>query len=126
MRLRKAEGGSAQVLEAAVDGFCGSVAGAGPVEVGQDVGGAFLEGPAKCEALAQRGRDAVADGVDQSLHRLSASGPVGFLVGGDHPLVDPPGRLDLHVVVSGEQRLEAALLAGVSRSAPVCRVRRAR
>ena len=33
--VAEAEGGSALVLEAAVDRFCGSVAGAGPVEVGQ-------------------------------------------------------------------------------------------
>jgi hypothetical protein len=35
------------VLEATVDGFGGSVAGAGAVEVGQDVSGALLEGPAE-------------------------------------------------------------------------------
>jgi hypothetical protein len=36
--VAEAEGGAAEVFESAVDGFGGSVAGAGPVEVGQDVG----------------------------------------------------------------------------------------
>jgi hypothetical protein len=42
------------VFEAAVDRFGGAVAGAGPVEVGQDVGGAALEGAAEGDQLGQR------------------------------------------------------------------------
>ena len=98
------------MLEAPVDGLGRAVGCAGTVEVGQDVGGALGQGPAKCEDLAQRGRDATADGVDQPLHQLLASGPVGFSVGGDHPLVDPPGRLDLDVGVDLEQLLQPVLL----------------
>ena len=40
----------------------------------------------------------------------AAAGPVGFAVGGDHALVDAPGRFDLDVLVVGEQRLEPLLL----------------
>ena len=49
--VAEAEGGAAEVLEAPVDGFGGSVRGAGPVEVGQDVGGATLQGPAEGDDL---------------------------------------------------------------------------
>ena len=39
------------MFESAVDGFGGPVAGAGSVEVGQDVSGPFLEGPAQGAGL---------------------------------------------------------------------------
>src|SRR4051794_24379981 len=51
--------------------------------------------------------------VDQLLHPLPTSGPVGLTVGGDHPLVDPPSRLDLRVLVDREQATQPlSLLAG--------------
>lgn len=59
------------------------------------------------------------------LHQLASLLPVGFAVGGDHLLVDPPGRLDLDVLVGREQRVESVHLLSVSRPAPVCSVRRA-
>jgi hypothetical protein len=53
-------------------------------------------------------------GVDQLLHQLLAEPAVRFAVGGDHPLVDPPGRLDFDVRVAValcvEQVGEAVLL----------------
>ena len=51
MRFRKSEGGAAQVFEAAVDGFGGSIAGVGVVEVGQDVPGSAFECPAQRDEL---------------------------------------------------------------------------
>lgn len=42
--------------EAAVDRFGRAVAGAGPLEVGQDVGSSPGEGPAERDQLAQRSR----------------------------------------------------------------------
>ena len=99
------------MLEAAVDRFGGPVGGAGSVEVGQDVGGALLQGPAQGGDLAQRGRDAVADRGDQRGHRRPAPCPVGVAVGGDHGLVDAPGHLDLDVVSGGEQGLDAGALS---------------
>ena len=51
--VAEAEGGAAEVFEASVDGFGGAVAGAGPVEVGQHVGGALLEGAAEGGDLGQ-------------------------------------------------------------------------
>ena len=38
------QGGAAQVLQSAVDGLGGAVAGAGQVEVGQDIAGAAMQG----------------------------------------------------------------------------------
>jgi hypothetical protein len=56
----------------------------------------------------------VADQVDDCSHELAAApvaaGLVGFAVGGDLPLVDAPGRLDLDVLVGREQVLQALLL----------------
>ena len=46
MRFRKFECGAASVFEVAVDGFGGTVAGVGVVEVGQDVPGSAFECPA--------------------------------------------------------------------------------
>ena len=91
------------MLEATVDGFGGSVAGAGAVEVGQDVSGSGLQGPAEFGDLDQGSWDAGADRVDELDHQLTSCAAVFVPVGGDHPLVDAPGRLDLDMVVSGEQ-----------------------
>jgi hypothetical protein len=41
----------------------------------------------------------VADRVDELLHQFAASFPVRFAVGGDHVLVDAPGRFDLDMLV---------------------------
>ncbi len=98
------------MFEASVDGLGGSVAGAGPVEVGQHVGGALLQGPSEPAQLAQGCGDAVADRLDQRAHQFPASGLVGFAVGGDHPLVGAPGRFDLDVRVDLEQGLQTLVL----------------
>ncbi len=52
----------------------------------------------------------LADRLDELGHQLAALGPVGFAVGGDHPLVDAPGGLDLDMLVAGEERFEPLLL----------------
>ena len=53
------------MFESAVDGLGRAVAGAGPVEVGQHIGGALFQRPAEGDDLGQGCRDAVAEGVDQ-------------------------------------------------------------
>jgi hypothetical protein len=69
--VSEAEGEAAEVFEAAADGFCGSVAGAGPVEVGEDVDGAALESCASSAVLARAG-----------VRRRGLSVPFGLLVAG--------------------------------------------
>ena len=49
------------MFEAAVDRLGWAVAGAGSVEVGQDVGGALLQGPPEGDNLGECCRHAVAD-----------------------------------------------------------------
>ena len=78
------------MFEAAVDRFGGSVGGAGPVEVGEHVGGAFGEGVAERDDLGERGGDGVGERLDQRDHQLASLSAVGFAVGADHPLVDAP------------------------------------
>ena len=104
--VAEAEGGAAEVFESAVDRFGGSVGGAGPVEVGEHVGGALGEGVAERDDLGQGGGDGVGERVDQRRHQLAAAPAVGFAVGADHALVDVPGDLDFDVVVVGEQGVE--------------------
>ena len=53
------------MFEAAVDRLGRAVAGAGPVEVGQDVGGSLVQCSAEGDDLGQRGRYAGAEAVDQ-------------------------------------------------------------
>ena len=57
--VSEAEGGAAEVFESAVDCFGGSVGGAGPVEVGEHVGGALGEGVAEGDDFGERGGDGV-------------------------------------------------------------------
>ena len=61
------------MFEPAVDRLGGSVGGAGSVEVGQHVRGPLLQGPAEPSQLGQRGRDVVAEVVDD--RRASAGCP---------------------------------------------------
>jgi len=53
------------VFESAVDRFGGAVGGAGPVEVGQDIGGAAGQGAAEPVQFDESGRDTMAQAVDQ-------------------------------------------------------------
>ncbi len=101
------------MFQATVDRLRWAVGGAGSVEVGQDVRGAAPQGPPEPGDLDHGGGNSVADGVDELAHLVSPAGPVGVAVGGNHLLVDAPGRLDLDVGVAREQRVESlALLVG--------------
>src|SRR3546814_17809572 len=95
----------AEFFVSAVDGLGGSVAGAGSVEVGQDVGGALLQGPTEGDDLGECLRDVVAERLDQPGHLLATGGTVGFAVGADPVLVDTPGRFDRDVLGFGDQGL---------------------
>ena len=90
------------MLEAAVDRLCRTVARAGPVEVGQDVGGALLQGAPQGSEFAERGGNAGAQRGDEFGHECSAGRAVRGAVGGDHLLVDAPGGLDLDVLLDSE------------------------
>jgi hypothetical protein len=57
--------------------------------------------------------DPVAQPLVRLDHQLAARGWLGVPVGGDHPLADAPGGLDLDVHIDGEQRRESGgLLVG--------------
>lgn len=90
------------MLEAPVDGLGRPVGSAGPVEVGQDVGGPLLQGSAELAHLDKQGRDAACEGADELMHEELAELPVRFPVGSDHALVDVPGRFDFSVLFVGE------------------------
>lgn len=92
-QVAEPEGGPAEVLEPAVDRLGRAVGCAGPVEVGEHVGGALLQRLAQGDHLGERLRDAGADRVDQLDHQLASTLAVLLTVGGDHPLVDAPGGL---------------------------------
>lgn len=98
------------MLKATIDGFGGSVAGAWSVEVGQDVLGPLGQGATELAQLDQRCRDTVGEGVDDGPGLRTSPGPVGVAVSSDESLVDAPGELDLHVLVTGEERFEALVL----------------
>ena len=100
------------MFEPAVQGFGGAIRGAGPVEVGQHVGGPLLQRAAERGDLGQRGGDAAAEGGDDGLHAWPALRGLGFAVGGDHPLVDRPGGFDFDVLIAGEQGFQPGLLPG--------------
>lgn len=98
------------MLETAVDRLGRAVARAGLVEVREDVSGSLLQRAAEPAELDQSGRDAAGDSIDHALHGLPPGGAIRVAVGGDHALVDPPGRLDLDMLLRGEQCLQAGLL----------------
>jgi hypothetical protein len=54
--------------------------------------------------------NACADRPDQVLHQLAPLRSIRVTVGGDHPLGDPPSRLDFDMLFGGEQGGESVLL----------------
>lgn len=103
-QVAEPECGATQVFEPSVERLGRPVAGAGSFEVGEHVSGSLLQGPAQGGELGEHLGDAGAEVGDQLLHELAATLPVLVAIGGDHALVDTPGRLDLDVSVINEQR----------------------
>ena len=93
------------MLKTAVDRFGRSVTGAGPVEVGQDVGGPFLQCPSEGDQFLQRLGNVGAQRGDQRCHECAAFLAVGVAIGGHGALIHRPGGLDLGMGVNGEQGL---------------------
>ena len=92
------------MFEAAVDGFGGTVAGVGVVEVGQDVCGSAFECPAQGGELGQAPRYARGgQGVDFGFHQGLTHVRVGRPVGINDVLVGAPGDLEGDVAIAGEQ-----------------------
>lgn len=122
-QVSEPEGGSAEVFQATIDRLGGAVRSAGAVEVGQHVVGAALQGPTQGDHLGQRLRHAAAEGLDQLAHLFASLVAVLVAVGGDHPLVDAPGRFDFDVTpVTGlifhMSRCGSTLLARVAAQDP--------
>ena len=84
----------------------GVVGGTGVVEVGQDVGGSFGQGPGQCLDLLGPVGDGLPQGVDEPLHQVLSQARVLDPVGLDEALVDAPGGLDRSVAIISEQGLE--------------------
>ncbi len=105
------------------------IASVGPLEVpggrvGQELGGAVVQGAAEALEFDEDGGDAMAHAVDQCPHGRRSLCFVGVAVGVDHALIDSPGRFDLHRLVFREKDVQSRLLFVGEQSAPVCRVRR--
>lgn len=60
--------------------------------------------------LDERGWGPGGDGVDHRVHHLLGLVFVGFAVGGHDPMLDPPGRFHLDMLVDGERHLPASSL----------------
>lgn len=101
-RFRKPRAAPRRCSRRTIDRIGGAVAGAGLVEVGQDVASSSGEGPAESDHLAQRSWDVLADRVDDLREFGFPGGAVGVAVGGDDALVDAPGGLNLDVRFVGK------------------------
>ncbi len=91
------------MFEPAVQGFGGSVGGAGSVDVGRHIGCPLVQGPPERAEFDEGSRDAFTDSGNDGGHCCPPACPVRVAVRGDHPLQDAPGGLDLDVVGVGEQ-----------------------
>mgnify|MGYP001685783922 CR=1 FL=1 len=94
------------MLQASVDCFGRAVGGTGAVEVGQDVGGSFGQGPGQCLDLLQAVGDGLLQGADKPLHQEPPQARVLGAVGLDQTLVDTPGGLNRSMALISEQGLE--------------------
>lgn len=106
-RVPEPESGVTEVFEAAVECFGGAVAGAGPVEEREDVGGAAFQGVAEPDQFGQLGGDAGGDRLDHAGHEVATESTVGAAVGLDEALVDASRGFDLDMVIIGEQVFES-------------------
>lgn len=105
-QIPEASGGAAEVFQQPVDRFGGAVAGAGMIEVGQDVVTAFVHGSAEGFQLGQAIRNPAGDGVDEPQHDLLPLAAIVGFVGVDDVLVDTPSRLEHGMVLVAEHRQE--------------------
>ena len=85
----------------------GVVGGTGVVEVGQDVGGSFGQGPGQCLDLLGPVGDGLPQGVDEPLHQVLSQARVLDSVGLEPGAGRRPGGLDRSVAIISEQGLEA-------------------
>lgn len=60
-QVAEPESGAAEVFEAAVEGFCGTIAGAGPVEEVQHIDRAAFQGVPQADQFSQLSGDAGGD-----------------------------------------------------------------
>ena len=92
------------MFEAAVDGFVGTVAAVGMIEVGQDVPGSAFERSSQRDELGQAPRYAHGGQcVDFSLHQGLTPDFSGITIGADDVLIHTPGDLEGYVAIAGEQ-----------------------
>ena len=77
------------------------------IEVGQDVGGSFGQGPGQRLDLLQPVGDGLSQGADEPAHQVHSQAGVLGAVGLDEALVDAPGGLDRSAALVGEQVLQA-------------------
>ena len=99
-----------QVLETTVDHLGGSVAGDWSVEEREDVGLPLLQRGGELADLDERGRARGAQVGDQAAHDFLPRAAGRCSVGGDHPLVGTPCRLDFGMLVVREQQLQTQQL----------------
>lgn len=98
------------MLEPALDRLRRPVAGAWPVEVGKEVAArCFSVRPSVRISVNAVGTPLLADAMSCSV-KVFPCLRSGLAVGGDHSLVDPPGRLHADVLVKVEQRGQSVLL----------------
>ena len=95
------------MLQASARRFGGAVGGTGAVEVGQDVGGSFGQGPGQRLDLLEPVWDGLFQGADEPLHQEPPQARVLGAIGLDQALVNAPGGLDRSVAIISEQGLEA-------------------
>ena len=92
------------MFETSVDGFGGTVAGVGMIEVGQDVPGSAFECPAQRNELSQTPRYTRAGQcINFGLHHGLARSRVGRAVGINDVLVGTPSDLEGDVLLTGKQ-----------------------
>lgn len=106
MRLRKPNADPRRCSRL-THGLGGSVDGAGLVKVRQNVCRSFLQGPSERSDLGEHGWNALTDRFNELDHRLPSFRRVFVAVGIDYPLVNAPGRFDLHVSVDAEEVSES-------------------
>lgn len=98
------------MFESGVDGLGWAVAGAGVVEVGQDVAGSSLQGAAEASQFDQRRGNSVVEISNRGAHDRSPDVFVWVTAGSDDALVDTPGGFDLNMRVTAESRTQPMVL----------------
>lgn len=110
-KVAEAQGCAAEVFEAAIDRFGGTVAGAGPVDVVEHVLDPAIQSAAEGDDLDRRSWNIAGEVLNHCGKLLLRGSAIGVEVCLHDQLIDAPGNVDRGMLVDSEHAVQTVALA---------------